>query len=146
MPMPEAPLPSSVILPVETLTTVLRYAEREHSRMVTWLELGAHESYAQDATDLVVAITQATRSITHGPGGPLISLPAPTAATLRYFTDRELARIVGLSQWMPDDDLQRQEAELWPALKQIPVTLKRDITLPCPPVHAASGAPAGVHA
>lgn len=144
--MPEASLPSSVILPVETLMTVLRYAEREHSRMVTWLELGAHESYAQDATALVVAITQATRSITHGAGGSMIALPALTAATLRYFADRELARIVGLSQWMPDDDLQRQEEELRPALKQIPVTLKRDTTLPCPPVHAAGAAPAGAHA
>ncbi|PWC48157.1 hypothetical protein TSA6c_17125 [Azospirillum sp. TSA6c] len=135
-----------MILPVETLTTILRYAEREHSRMVTWLELGAHESYAQDATDLVVAVTQATRSITHGSGGSMITLPALTAATLRYFADRELARIVGLSQWMPDDDLQRQEAELRPALKQIPVTLKRDTVLPCPPVQAAGTAPAGAHA
>ncbi len=144
--MPDAPLPSSVILPVETLMTVLRYAEREHARLVTWLELGAHESFSQDATDLVVAITIAMRSITHGPGGSMIGLPVLTAATLRYFAERELARIAGLARWMPDDDLDRQEAELRPALARIPVTLKRDAALPSPPLRTAGTVPAGAHA
>ncbi len=146
--MAEPAIPTHVILPAASLWTILHHAEKEHGRLSTWVEMGAHASFAQDATDLAVAITVAVRTLTHGPGGSSVALPVMTAATLRYYATRELARLVGMGAWFADADLDRQAAELKEALGKIPYTLRME-EAPAPPataaMHAASSRGEAVH-
>ncbi|QCO07350.1 hypothetical protein [Azospirillum argentinense] len=146
--MAEPATPTHVILPAASLWTILHHAEKEHERLSTWLELGAHPSFGQDATDLATAITLAVRTLTHGPGGSSIALPVLTAATLRYYATREIARLVGMGAWFADADLDRQAAELKEALGKIPYTLRKEEAPVVPPsaaIHTAASRGEAAH-
>ncbi|NUB17507.1 hypothetical protein GAY28_37945, partial [Azospirillum brasilense] len=120
--MAEPAIPTHVILPAASLWTIIHHAEKEHGRLSTWVETGAHVSFAQDATNLSVAITVAVRTLTHGPGGSSVALPVMNAATLRYYATRELARLVGMGAWFADADPDQQAPERKEGPAQIPST------------------------
>lgn len=137
--MHDTALPSSLTISVESLWAVLKAAKLEHDRLATWLDLGAHASFSQDASDLAFAITVAVRTVMRNAQGGVIPLvgdatvSTEVAATLRYYASRELGRLAGLNAWFPDDDLDQQVAELRQALQAIPYTLRRDAGPATPP-------------